>query len=54
MRIVLAALLLAANVALAQAPAPVPTPPPPAKIESMAWLAGYWEGEGMGGVMEDI
>jgi len=55
MRIALAALLLAAQAALAQAPAPAPTaPPPPAKIESMAWLAGYWVGEGLGGQMEDI
>lgn len=28
--------------------------PPPAKIEAFAWLAGYWEGEGMGGRIEDI
>jgi hypothetical protein len=42
----------------AQATSPPPPPPappsPPAKIESMAWLAGYWEGEGLGGRMEDI
>ena len=25
----------------------------PAKIEAMAWLQGYWEGEGMGGKIED-
>ena len=53
MRIGLAALLLAAHAALAQAPASPPAPPP-AKIESMAWLAGYWVGEGLGGTMEDI
>ena len=53
MRIAIAALLLAAQAAFAQAPA-APPPSPPAKIESMAWLAGYWEGEGMGGHMEDI
>ena len=28
--------------------------PPAAKVEQMAWLAGYWEGEGLGGTMEDI
>lgn len=55
MRIALAALLLAAHAAFAQAPSPAPAPaPPPAKIDSMAWLAGYWEGPGMGGHMEDI
>ena len=47
MLVVLACLIV--QVALAQAPAP-----PPARIESMAWLAGYWEGEGLGGTMEDI
>lgn len=25
------------------------TPPPPARIENLAWLAGHWEGEGLGG-----
>ena len=54
MRIVLAALLLAAHAALAQAPAAPATPPPPAKIDQFAWLAGYWEGEGLGGKIEDI
>ena len=55
MRIALAALLCFAFAALAQAPAPAPPPAsPPAKIESMAWIAGYWVGEGMGGHLEDI
>lgn len=49
MRILVALACLIVQVALAQAPAP-----PPARIESMAWLAGYWEGEGLGGTMEDI
>lgn len=39
--------------AFAQAPASPPASPP-AKIDAMAWLAGYWEGEGMGGKIEDI
>ena len=55
MRIALAALLCSALAALAQAPAPAPPPAsPPARIESMAWIAGYWVGEGMGGHLEDI
>ena len=54
MRIVLAAILLAAHAALAQAPAAPATPPPHAKIDQYAWLAGYWEGEGLGGKIEDI
>jgi hypothetical protein len=29
-------------------------PPPPARIESMAWLAGEWTGEGLGGSIEEI
>jgi hypothetical protein len=28
--------------------------PPPAKIDVMAWLAGRWEGEGLGGFNEEI
>lgn len=27
---------------------------PKAEIEEMAWLAGYWRGEGLGGVTEEI
>lgn len=27
---------------------------PPATIEDVAWLAGYWEGEGFGGRFEDV
>lgn len=48
------AVSLLATAAFAQAPAPPPAASPAAKIESMAWLAGYWEGEGLGGTMEDI
>ena len=57
MRIALAALLFSTSATLfaqAPAPAPAPSPPPPAKIEQFAWLAGYWEGEGLGGKIEDI
>lgn len=43
---------LACPAAIAQTPAPAA--PPPAKIDAFAWLAGYWEGEGMGGRIEDI
>ena len=28
--------------------------PPPAKIADVAWLQGYWIGEGLGGVVEDV
>jgi hypothetical protein len=52
MRVAVAALLFWSVSAFAQAPAA--PPPPPAKIDAMAWLAGYWEGEGMGGRIEDI
>lgn len=27
---------------------------PAAEIEQMAWLAGYWRGEGLGGVSEEV
>src|SRR5688572_28160336 len=29
-------------------------PSPPATVNVMAWLAGSWEGEGLGGVSEEI
>jgi hypothetical protein len=47
-RAIIACVALVAGMATAQPPSP------PAKIEQMAWLAGYWEGEGLGGTMEDI
>jgi hypothetical protein len=47
-RAIIACVALVTGMAAAQ-PAP-----PPAKIDAMAWLAGYWEGEGLGGTMEDI
>jgi hypothetical protein len=28
--------------------------PPAARISDAAWLAGYWQGEGMGGTIEDL
>ena len=54
-RIAAATLLLWAfsHFAWAQAPAAAPERPA-AKVEAFAWLAGYWEGEGMGGKIEDI
>jgi len=27
---------------------------PPAVIEDIAWLAGYWSGEGLGGIAEEV
>ena len=51
MRMLIAIAALSMQLALAQQAAPAP---PPAKIEQFAWLAGYWEGEGMGGKIEDI
>lgn len=56
-----AAVLLALPVA-AQYPSPgeAPAAPagkaasPPARIADIAWLAGYWVGEGLGGEVEDV
>lgn len=31
-----------------------PARSPPARIDEVAWIAGYWEGEGLGGKIEDI
>ena len=31
-----------------------PSPSPPARATDVAWIAGYWEGEGLGGKIEDI
>jgi hypothetical protein len=39
--------------AAAQAPSVQP-PPVNARIADAAWLAGYWQGEGMGGTIEDL
>jgi hypothetical protein len=35
-------------------PAPTPPPSPAARVDQVAWLAGYWEGDGMGGKIEDF
>ena len=48
-RAIIACVALAAGVAAAQ-----PASPPAARVDQVAWLAGYWEGEGMGGTIEDI
>ena len=29
-------------------------PPPPAKINDLAWLAGQWVGEGLGGIATEV
>jgi hypothetical protein len=47
-RAIIACVVLAALPALAQ------QVPPAATIADVAWLQGYWEGEGMGGSVEDI
>lgn len=28
--------------------------PPPASIEELQWLAGHWQGEGLGGIAEEV
>jgi hypothetical protein len=50
---VLAAAACLAAFAQADAPKPAPPPSPPAKIADVAWIQGYWVGEGMGGIVED-
>jgi hypothetical protein len=57
-----ATLLVLAFAANAQYPAPgapapeaaAKTPAPPARIADAAWLQGYWQGEGLGGTVEDV
>ena len=46
-RLLFAALLLAPVLLLAQAPAP------PARLSDVAWLEGYWVGEGFGGKADE-
>ena len=46
--IILVPILLAAATAFAQGTAP------PAKIADVAWLQGYWSGEGFGGALEEV
>src|SRR5687767_11846346 len=54
MRLALAVLAFVLScAAAAQAPS-VQTPPVNARIADAAWLAGYWQGEGMGGTIEDL
>lgn len=50
-RIVLGAVLFAGFAALAQ---PKDAPAPAAKIATMAWMKGYWVGEGFGGSVETM
>lgn len=47
-RVIIACAALLALPAAAQAPSPSAT------LADVAWLQGYWEGEGMGGSVEDI
>ena len=58
MRIVTVPLLLAAfalgGIAFAQQKAAPQDTPIAAKIESMAWMKGYWAGEGYGGTVETM
>lgn len=30
------------------------SPAPAAKVEQVAWMQGYWEGQGLGGTIEDL
>ena len=46
--------VIIACAALLALPATAQTPSPPATVADVAWLQGYWEGEGMGGTVEDI
>ena len=43
--------LVSVGATLAQAPAAPPSPP--AKLADVAWLEGYWVGEGFGGVVDE-
>ena len=61
-RLLAAALLCLALPAFAQYPSPgagapeaaAKPPSPPARIADVAWLQGYWVGEGLGGEIEDV
>jgi hypothetical protein len=61
-RLLAAALLAIATTALAQNSAPASAKPeaaarppaPAARIAQVAWLTGYWVGEGLGGTVEDV
>lgn len=48
--LILAAILMPAVAQAQNVRTAIPgTPPPAATIEDIAWLAGHWEGEGLGG-----
>ena len=61
-RLLAAALLAIATTVLAQNPVPgtaapeaaAKPPSPAARIAQVAWLTGYWVGEGLGGTVEDV
>lgn len=54
------ALLLASSLPAAEAPSgntfglEEGKASPPAKISDLAWLSGYWQGEGLGGTCEEV
>lgn len=53
--IITAACLAFATPCAAQPQAPASPPAsPPATIADVAWLQGYWAGEGLGGAIEDV
>lgn len=54
MRMIIAIIACAAAFALAPHARAQPAPPPAATISEAAWLQGYWDGEGMGGTVEDL
>ena len=54
LRLLLATFAFAlASPSFAQAPEPKPAPPG-AQVAQVAWMQGYWEGQGMGGTIEDV
>ncbi len=54
LRFVLSTFALAlALPSFSQAPEPKPLPPR-AQVTQVAWLQGHWEGQGMGGTIEDV
>jgi hypothetical protein len=47
--------VLCLNASATSPPAtPPPATPPPATLADAAWLAGTWQGEGLGGWVEDV
>ena len=53
-RLLFAALVAWASIAHAQPKSPPAEPSVAAKIDSVAWLKGYWAGEGYGGTVETL